>query len=499
MFGISRFIPPPRRVTAGVVVTLAGIALGVACLIPFRSDISADAAALVLVIPVVVGVAIGGFVVAPVGIAAGFLAYDFFFILPFHTFRVAKPENLVGLVVYGVVGLVVGGVVAQVQRAQAESARRQAEAEVLYRLSQALAAAPDLRAALHAAVQLIRDLFGFTTAAILLEEQGRRMRIAALDGDELPEPVLRWVVGRGPSGEPSRLAESSVLAVPLVSQTGRPGLLVVAGGNFEEETVRMVTTFATQCALAVERAKFEEEATRSRMLEEVDRLRSALVGAVSHDLRTPLASIKASVSDLIDPAVPLNAEDQATLLRTIEEETDRLARFVSNLLDMSRIEAGALELHRTATPLDEMVAAVIGRMGRLLADHRLTVQVPEDLPLVDVDYILAEQVIANILENAARHTPPGTSIRVTASETLDRWVEVRIADDGPGISEGERDRVFTLFYQPRAERRSRGGTGLGLAICKGVVEVHGGAIWVEPTPGSGATFVVRFPIARAEV
>jgi len=252
--------------------------------------------------------------------------------------------------------------------------------------------------------------------------------------------------------------------------------------------------------LWAERARLVEESNRVRLLEEVDRLRAALIGSVSHDLRTPLASIKASISDLADPGLDLSDEDRATLLRTTEEETDRLTRLVANLLDMSRIQAGALVPHRSATPLDELIGAVAGRLAPSFRDHHLAVEVAEGLPLADVDYLLVEQALTNVLENAARYTPPGTVVTVRARAVAGpgpggEEVEVAVVDHGPGVAEEERDRIFDEFYRPRAEGRGPVGTGMGLAIVKGIVEAHGGRIWVDETPGGGATFALRLPVA----
>ncbi|MDQ1567292.1 MAG: two-component system, OmpR family, sensor histidine kinase KdpD [Actinomycetota bacterium] len=362
---------------AGWVVTVAGLAVATAGLLPFRSDITVATAALVLVVPVALGVAVGGFSAVPVGVAFGFLTFDFFFIPPYSTFYVTEWEDCISLVVYAMVGCTVGGVVAQLGRAQREAEARRAEAQLLW----------------------------------------------------------------------------------------------------------------------AERARLVEESSRLQLLEEVDRLRAALIGSVSHDLRTPLASIKASISDLADPGLLLSDDDRATLLRTTEEETDRLTRLVTNLLDMSRIQAGALVPHTSATPLDELIGAVAGRLGPMLGDHRLAVEIADGLPLADVDYLLVEQVLSNLLENAARYTPPGTAVTVRAAAVGDDEVEVAVVDHGPGVAEQERERIFDQFYRLRAEGQGPVGTGMGLAIVKGIVEAHGGRIWVEATPGGGATFVLRLPVS----
>src|SRR5581483_1352409 len=305
-----------RRMLAGWAVTLVGLAVATAGLVPFRSGITTATAALVLVVPVALGVAVGGFPAVPFGVVAGFLTFDFVFIPPYYTFYVTAGEDWVSLVVYACVGCTVGVVVARLRRAQREAEARRAEAQALW--------------------------------------------------------------------------------------AGRERLV--------------------------------EESNRVRLLEEVDRLRGALMGSVSHDLRTPLASIKASISDLADPGLHLSDEDRALLLRTTEEETDRLTRLVTNLLDMSRIQAGALVLHRSATPLDELVGGVAARLAPLFRDHRLTLDVPEGLPLVDVDYLLVEQVLSNLLENAARHTPAGTGVTLRAAAVAGE-VEVAVVDHGPGVAE----------------------------------------------------------------
>ncbi|HZQ76334.1 MAG TPA: ATP-binding protein [Acidimicrobiia bacterium] len=367
-----------RRMLAGWAVTLVGLAVAAAGLVPVRSGITTATAALVLVVPMALGVAVGGFPAVPFGVVAGFLTFDFVFIPPYYTFYVTAWEDWVSLVVYACVGCTVGVVVARLQRAQREAEARRAEAQALW----------------------------------------------------------------------------------------------------------------------AERERLVEETNRVRLLEEVDRLRTALMGSVSHDLRTPLASIKASISDLADPHLRLSDEDRTMLLRTTEQETDRLTRLVTNLLDMSRIQAGALVPHRSATPLDELVAGVAARLAPIFGEHRLTVDVADGLPLADVDYLLIEQVLSNLLENAARHTPPGTAVTVRATAVAGGdEVEVAVVDHGPGIAEEERERIFDQFYRLRAQSPAPVGTGMGLAIVKGIVLAHGGRIRVDSTPGGGATFVVRLPVA----
>lgn len=476
----------PGRLLRGWLMTLAGIAAATSALVPLRHRITPDTAALVLVIPVVAGVAVGGVTAAPVGVIFGFAAFDFFFIPPYGTLSVAAGQHWVSLAVYAAVATTVGGVVGQLQRARLEAQARQTETQVLYELSQALATETSLQAKLARILGRVREACAADGATVLVKGAGR-LDAAATSGKPIPGPVLQALL----AGSPPRTT------VPLRSSAGTIGWLVVTGAADDDRADRRLPTFANQAAVAIEQARLTDEADRTRMLEEVDRLRSALMGSVSHDLRTPLASIKAAVSDLADATLPLDERDRATLLATVQEETDRLTRLVSNLLDMSRIEAGALVLHRAATPIDELVTDVVERLTTMGPRHRIDVDVPDDLPLVDIDYLLIDQVITNLIENASAYSPPGMPIAVTARAIVPGWVELRVVDHGPGVPDAERRRIFDQFYRLAADRSREGRTGMGLAICQGVVTAHGGEIWVETTPGGGATFVFRLPIARA--
>lgn len=450
-----------------------------------------DAAALVLVVPVALGVAVGGFPVAPVGVLAGFFAFDFFFIPPYYDMTVGAGEHWVSIGVYTAVSLIVGGVVAQAQASRRVAHQRESEVRLLYELARAVAAADGLDAALHAVARLARTLFDLATVAILLLDGDGGLRVAACEGTPLPErDVRRVAVVHGADGFGEVPGAPGLLAGPLPTASGPAGLVVVSAAGLSPERLRLLSLFATQAGVAVERARLAEETARAQTLAEIDRLRSSLVGAVSHDLRTPLASIKAAVSDLVDPSVPLDEGDRRVLLATIEEETDRLTRFVTNLLDMSRIESGALRVGRSATPVDELIEQALVRFAPMLGGP-VSVQVPENLPLLDVDYVLIEQVFSNLFENVVRHCPPGTAVDLEVV-AKDHWAEIRVADDGPGIPAAERQRIFALFSQGIS--RGGGGTGMGLAICRGIIEAHGGQLWVEQRQGGGSVFVFRLPV-----
>jgi two-component system sensor histidine kinase KdpD len=275
-------------------------------------------------------------------------------------------------------------------------------------------------------------------------------------------------------------------------------LVVVAGGpgslGFGEAERRVLATFANQAALAVEQGQRDEERHHAEALVETDRLRTALLNSVSHDLRTPLASIKASASSLLDEEVSWDAEQRREFLTTIDTEADRLTRLVHNLLDMSRIEAGALDPRPVETSVADLVGPVV-RRARQRTRQRVDADVPDNLPAVLVDPVRADQLLTNLLDNARVYAARGPVAVVARPGSAAGEVEIRVIDHGPGIPGPERERVFDQFYRLKAGGKRPGGTGMGLAICRGIARAHGGRLWVETTPGGGSTFVLTLPVA----
>ena len=281
-------------------------------------------------------------------------------------------------------------------------------------------------------------------------------------------------------------------AVALVASNRPVGLLVLHDVQFARQDRALLGTFANQAALAVERAQLQDQALRSQLLEEVDRWRRSMLGAVSHDLRTPLASMKAAVTSLRADGAGLSPEDESELLALIEQQSDRLARLVTNLLDMTRIESGSLEVRRDRVAFEELVHETLDAVRDWVAPERVVVTAAPDLPLLDIDHMLAGQVLVNLLENAARLSPPESPLRISAAvhdAGEGGLVEIAVADEGPGIAAGERERVFEMFSQHAGGGRA----GLGLAIAKAFVEAHGGRIWVDPEVTSGARLVFTVP------
>ncbi|MGI9034052.1 MAG: ATP-binding protein [Acidimicrobiales bacterium] len=272
------------------------------------------------------------------------------------------------------------------------------------------------------------------------------------------------------------------------------GLLIAAEADrrraAEHREAELRRLYAEISEMAAERGRLAEEAARVEVLEEVDEARAALLRSVSHDLRTPLATIRAVAGDLRDGTV-YDAATRTELLAMVCDEAERLDRLVGNLLSLSRIETGALRPERQAVPFDELVADRVDRLGRMFRQVRIDVSLPGDRPLVHGDYSQIDQLLTNLLENAARHAPQGSTVRLDGRR-CNGMLEVRLSDEGIGVPEWERDRIFEPFHQGRG--RGQGQSGVGLAICRAIVEAHGGRISIERTPGGGATFVFTLPV-----
>jgi two-component system sensor histidine kinase KdpD len=294
-------------------------------------------------------------------------------------------------------------------------------------------------------------------------------------------------------GEPRR---APVANFPLRSDDRQIGMLRLVGRStgFADDETRLLATIADRLAIDLEQERLRREANRAEVLRRTDELRTALLSSVSHDLRTPLAAIKASGESLLQDDIAWSPEDRAGFAGAIVRESDRLNRLVSNLLDMSRIEGGALRPQRDWYDLGELIREVVARLQASLDGRTVTLAIDDDLPPISLDYLMIDQVVTNLLENAVKYTPPGTPVEVRVKRAGDR-IRVAVADQGPGIPPKQRTRVFDKFH--RLERRGQvgqvKGSGLGLAVSKGLVEGHGGRIWIEETPGGGATFLFDLP------
>jgi len=428
------------------------------------------------------------------------VAFDFFFVPPYYSLAVAHTQSLVTFAVMLIVALMISQLTVRI-RWQAEAARqRERRTAAQYALSRELAGTRGVPNILRAAIRHIVDVFQAQIVAYLPDASGRLALQEDLpcrfEPEASSEAICQWtyehaqIAGLGTNTFPG----SKAVYLPLLASRGALGVIGVRPEDprtFDApEYVHQLETFANQTAVAVERAQLAEETQRAEIRAEAERMRSSLLSSVSHDLRTPLASITGAASTLLESRVPLEAAASHELLEMIQEESDRLGRLVNNLLQMTRLESGALQLRQDQYPLEEIVGAALGRLAKLLGNRPVTTQCPADLPLVNVDDTLIEQVFINLVDNAVKYSPEGSPIEISAAADQG-MVIVEVADRGPGLPPNATERVFEKFY--RGGRGGAPGAGLGLAICRGFVEAHGGRIWAENRPGGGAVFRFTLP------
>ncbi|HSC91362.1 MAG TPA: DUF4118 domain-containing protein [Gaiellaceae bacterium] len=451
---------PRRRRLLGALLAAVGLPLLTLLLAQLRDQLELPSVLLLFLLLVAAVSAVGGLWPALAAAVAGFLLANWYFTPPFHTFTIADGENILALVVFLAVAVIVSSFVALAARRAAEGARARAEAEALLRLAGSSSAATVLDG--------LRRVLGLEGAAVLGRSAGG-WQLEAGSGDRVPETP-----------------DAATTTVEL----GPDHLLALTGGPIRSEDQRVLDAFAKELAASVELDAIASEAEAAGALSAASELRAALLSAVSHDLRTPLSAIKASVTSLLQEDVDWTPAARREFLETIDEETDRLNALVGNLLDMSRLNAGALEISAAPVGLEEVVPTALRSLG--LGDEDIRLDVDETLPRVLADAGLLERALANLIDNAIRFSPPGAPPRLTAG-AVDGVVDVRIADRGPGVPAAERDRLFLPFQ--RLGDSAPQGVGLGMAVAKGFVEAMGGEIEAEETPGGGLTVVVRLRAA----
>jgi two-component system sensor histidine kinase KdpD len=432
-----------------------------------------------------------------------FLIYDFFFVEPVHTFTIRDPEEWLALLIFLVVAAVTSNLAARERARREEAGRRANEATLLYELSRELSGGGS-DAALRALAERLMQAFNLEGCAVVISADELRPVTRISVGVETEGEPAALVLGR-PSGERRHLGRwigvrgqpgggrRPAFAIPLhVGERPLGALRLVGRRSFSPDETRLLATVADQLAAALERERLAREAQQAEILRRTDELRQALLSSVSHDLRTPLASIKASADSLLATGVEWSETDRLTFLMTIDRESDRLNRLVANLLDMSRIEGGALQPQADWYDLGELAREVVARLRPSLRQRELRLDLPDSLPPIEIDYLMIDQVLTNLIENAAKYTPPGAPIEIRV-EPRDETLVTSVVDHGPGVPPAERGRVFDKFY--RLDPRGKvSGSGLGLAVSRGLVEAHSGRIWVEETPGGGATFCFALPV-----
>lgn len=442
------------------------------------------------------------FRVAIVGAVLSVLAFNFFFIPPYLTFSVVDLRHIVTFAVMLLVAVVIPSLTQRVKD-QVELARQsERRTSILYSLSRDLAEAFDLRAQARAACRHFAEVFDADVAVFAAEEGGELGVLCASSGFEpsldREADVVRWVeaqrkeAGIGTDSLPSSPGYYLPLATPGGASLGVLGLYARDPGRFEEREQReLAQGLATQVALAMERATLAEETRKARLRAEAEQVRSTLLSSVSHDLRTPLAVMKGTASAMAEDDAALTPAARSELVQALMVETERLERMVSNLLDMTRLESGAVRSKKEWQPAEELVGGALRRADRLLEGRAVRVDVPAEL-LVLCDGALAEQALVNLLENAAKHTPAGSPIEISAEAGPHETV-LAVSDRGPGLSKGDERRVFEKFHRGSG-RQPAPGFGLGLAICRAIASVHGGRIWAENRAGGGASFKLAFPL-----
>ena len=448
----------PRRLLAALGLAAAGLPLLTWLLTAQRAHLDLSDDLLIYLVGVVVITVLGGFWPAVGAAIAASLLLNWYFTKPLHNFTIAEPRNLLALLLFVTVAVAVSSVVHLAARRTAQSARNRQEAAALLALAQTVLGGEDSPAA----------ILGHLTST----HGGQAELIERAGG--------RWV----------RVASSGVSGtIPAANRLDiRADLALLVTGQRPTATRALLAGYAAQAAAALDRERLRTQAAQAEALAEGNRIRTALLAAVSHDLRTPLASVKASVSTLRQTDVDWTPEDEAALLATIEENADRLDELIGNLLDMSRLHTGSLQPFLRPTAIDEVAPLALRGL-----DSRLLLKVPDELPLVLADPGLLERVLANLFSNAARHSPTGSPPELTA-RAAGAAVELEIADHGPGVPDDEKERIFEPFV--RLGNKAPGpGVGLGLAVAKGFAEAMGGTIEADTTPGSGLTIRLTLPMA----
>jgi two-component system, OmpR family, sensor histidine kinase KdpD len=468
---IWAFLRSERRFLPGLLTLLITLAITV-LLAPERQRLDLAILVLAYMLPVGLSAFLWGFFPGMIGALASFLLLNYYFIPPYGSFAIHRSQHILVLVGFLVLTLIISQLVGRMKQGLSTARARENEAKRLYELSVDFSGLQNEHGILNALARHATETFGAERVELLL------------DTGSAPD-LISWPAGSGSTAAPTAVASLQGTQRLLGEiRLWRPEKA------FSEAEDRLLRTFASQGVLALERTRMALAATRSRIFEESDQMKSALLSSVSHELRTPLATIKASVSSLRDPTFDWDAASRSDLLAAIEEETDNLNQLVGNLLNMSRIEAGALTLENEWTDLEEIISPALRRARLASPTHRFELDIPDDLPLVYLDDALMEQVFNNLFSNSIKYSPPGSLIRVQARPQAENILWVQVSNQGPHVPAENLSHIFEKFHRVTAADKITG-TGLGLSICKGIIEAHKGHIWAENLPGG---FSIQFSI-----
>jgi len=485
--------------------SVIAVGLALACGVVIERFVGLQSVLLVFLMAILVSAIVWGLWPSLVACLLSVLAFNFFLLPPIYTFSIADTDNAIALFFFFIVAVIVSNLTAATRHQIVVARERAKTTAALYAFSRKIAGIGALDDLLWATAHQVASMLNVRTV-LLLEADASGLTLAAgyppedrLDDAEMAAARYCWEHNNPAGCGAEALPGGSWLFLPLRTGSGPVGVLGAqpnAPETLTAEERRLLDALADQAAVAIERISLARGLAEARVLTETERLRSALLTSVSHDLRTPLASILGTASSLRRYAGAYTEEEREDLLETLEEEAERLSRFVANLLDMTRLESGAIDLKLDLIDIGEVIGASMQRAGSVLARHRVELAIAPDLPMLRIDALLFEQVLFNLLDNAAKYAPAGSRIDVRAHRYQD-VVAVEIIDEGPGIPPADLEHVFDKFYRVQAQDRQRAGTGLGLAICRGFIEAQGGRIEAQNRGDrTGAVLAIRIPVPR---
>jgi two-component system sensor histidine kinase KdpD len=440
------------------------------------------------------------------------LAFNFCFVPPRWTFTVAEAKYIVTFGVMFLTAVVISYLATLIRR-QAEAARLQErQTAAMYALSGELAATRGVEKILQVAVKHISEIFQCQAVALLPDEKAK-LHVAAGDlSSVFHQDIIKelgvaqgaYDAGQMAGWGIQTMPDSPILYVPLQAAAATLGVLALRPRDPQSEywllpeqlRHRLLESLAKQVALAFEVERLQKTALEAQVVVETERLRSSLLGSLTHDFQTPLAAIMGSASSLLDLQGKIDPGQAQEMLANIYDEAERLSRLVNNLLDISMLQTGYLKLHKELQPLEEVVGAALNRLEKRLAGRPITTSLPADLPMVPLDASLAEHIFINLLENSLKYTPPGSPLAIAAVSN-DGEIEVEVADQGPGLPPDDLEKIFEMYYRG-TEDIGQKGYGLGLSICRAIVQAHGGRIWAANRTGGGAAIRFTFPLKVQE-
>jgi len=427
---------------------------------------------------------------------AGVLAFDFFFVPPIYTFSVADTEYLLSFAGFLLLGLTISYLTAQAQEKALSAQRREAETAALYALSRDLTIIDDIDGICSTLSTHIQSILKCEVHFLLPGFEAyssSHQKLTSVDVSEFTA-VSNWVLqNQLPAGKGTdHFPAARGYYIPMITSLQPIGVFVLQPddllGQLSVEQLRLLEAFARQAALAIEHVHLAEQVSQIQLMQATEKMQDALLNSISHDLRTPLVSITGALSTLDEQDILMDDETRRSLIETAREEADRLNRLVGNLLQMTRLEAGAMHVVMEPTDIEDLIGAAIGQIEDRILERDIRISIPPDLPMFPLDFVLIVHALGNLLDNALKYSPPGSPIEIEATQ-VEQEIQISILDRGVGIPPADLTHIFDKFYRVQHPEQVTG-TGLGLAISKGIVEAHGGHIWASNRPGGGTSITI---------